>query len=290
MRAYHHERSQTPVFDDPLAASMLANYELAFFKHMVSAVFAKNHPELVTEDQQLNLDRALMSPPAISGVLSRSRFTEDRLEEAIGRGVSQYVLIGAGLDTFAFRRTDLSDRLQVFEIDHAVTQALKRSRLGEAGLTPPANLHFTPANFEQETIASALAKTVFDPGRPSFFGWHGVTMYLSSKAIAATLDSVRSIAAPGSELVFDYFDQSCFDPANQSQDVRSYFASVASLGEPFLSGFEPASLARELASHGFVLVEDLGPKELDERFFTGRGDGLRALEFGHLAHARVDQS
>lgn len=287
LRAHHCKRHEAKVFADTLAWELLTANERQFFNDIVITELEKNGPEHVTDDPVATLDRAVARYPVTALVVARSAVSEQRLGEAIARGVDQYVIVGAGMDTFAFREPELGKRVRVFEIDHPATQAFKRQRATEARLELPSHLYFAPADFERDSVASALASTPFEARRPSFFAWHGVTMYLTPTAISATLGSIRSVAAPGSEIVFDYFDEHAFDPAQRSKETNDLFDLVAGFGEPFVSGFAPKALPLELAKHGLSLVEDLGPEEQARRFFAGRNDGMRPLDIGRIAHARV---
>ena len=203
------------------------------------------------------------------------------------KGISQYVIVGAGLDTFALRRLDLRNRLRVFELDHPVTQTLKRNRLVQAALVPPPNLHFCPTDFERESVASSLSRSPHDPAIPTFFSWSDVAIYLTPEAISNTLKSIRSVAAPGSEIVMDYADSALFLPENQSPAMRAVFNRAQSFGEPFISGFDPRTSPEELAALGFELLEDLDREGQEARYFAGRADGRRPVEFAHFAHARL---
>jgi len=287
LRAYHCKRHEPKIFSDTRAWQLLTEDERQSFNEMLITELEKNRPEYVTGDPVATLDRAVAHYPATALVVARSAISEQRLKEAIARGVDQYVIVGAGMDTFALREPELCERVRVFEIDHPATQAFKRQRATEARFEAPSHLHFAPADFERDSVASALASTPFDARRPSFFAWHGVTMYLTHNAISSALDSIRRVAAPDSEIVFDYWDEYAFDPAKRSKETSDLFDLVASFGEPFVSGFEPKVLPSELAAHGFSLVEDIGPDEQARRFFAGRKDGMRPLEFARIAHARV---
>ena len=196
--------------------------------------------------------------PGGAHMLGRARYNEDKLSDAIDKGISQYVIVGAGLDTFALRRPDLQDRLRVFELDHPVTQVLKRDRLFQAALALPPHLHFCPTDFERESVGSSLSRSPFDPGVPTFFSWLGVTYYLTCEAISNTLTSIWTVAAPNSELVMDYADSAVLLPANQSPQIRDLFVRLQTIGEPLISGFNPRTLTEELAALGFELLEDLG--------------------------------
>jgi methyltransferase (TIGR00027 family) len=189
--------------------------------------------------------------------------------------VAQYVLVGAGLDTFAFRRTDVRDRLQVFELDHPQSQMIKRQRLASAGLEGPPNLHFGSVDFERESVSDALKRLPFRCDRPAVFAWLGVTMYLTRAAIEGTWQALRSVAAPGSELVFDFIDPGALSetaPAN----VRLMLERTRAVGEPIITGLDPKSLRGELGEAGWKLIEHLDSVEIQRRYFAARTDGYRA--------------
>jgi methyltransferase (TIGR00027 family) len=287
-RAYHHAHADPGILDDPLAALLLTPEDR---QRIESIVIERFCPDLAGAggDRAGALALAMQRSHNAAGsiVLTRARYTEDRLAEAMRGGLAQYVLIGAGLDTFAFRRPDLGDRLQVFEIDHPATQAFKRERLAKAGFAPPPHLHFAPADLERESVDAVLARLPYDATRPALFAWLGVLPYLTREAISETLRSIRRAAASGSELVFDYGDTASRRPENRSAGLRSVHEMTEGMGEPLISGFDPAELGSELSRFGFELIEDLGPKEQEARFFEGQADGLHAAEFIHVARARV---
>lgn len=268
-RAYHYAHDSPRVFEDFLAGTLITPEDRETMDKQWAPAVADSEPR---------------RPGA--HVLGRARYNEDKLSDAIDRGISQYVIVGAGLDTFALRRPDLQDRLRVFELDHPATQALKRDRLCQAALALPPHLHFCPTDFERESVGSSLSRSPFDPTVPTFFSWLGVTYYLTREAISNTLTSIGTVAAPTSELVMDYADSAVFLPANQSPQTRDLFVRLQSVGEPLISGFNPLTLTEELAAVGFELLEDLDAKAQEARYFAGRADGLRPVEFAHLAHAR----
>jgi methyltransferase (TIGR00027 family) len=221
-----------------------------------------------------------------AGVLVRQRYAEDELATAVKSGVGQYVILGAGLDSFAYRRPDLATLLRVFEVDHPATQQWKRARLRDLHVTFPDNLTFVPVDFEQHTLADGLHAVGHRPDLPTFFSWLGVTHYLTEEAVFTTLRYVASLA-PGSEIVFQYFlPEALFDDENRRL-LALWKARRASVGEPVLSQFEPTTLATRLQEFGFTQVWDVGPEELDARYFAGRTDGLRASPYSHLMKARV---
>jgi methyltransferase (TIGR00027 family) len=159
--------------------------------------------------------------------------------------------------------------------------------LAEAGFAEPPHLHFVAADLEQESVQAALARVPYDSGVRTFFAWPGVTMYLTRDAILGTLRSIRNVTVSGSELVFDYLEVDAFRPEKVSDRVRRVMEGARSLGEPMVSGFDPATLRSELASAGFHLVEDLSAADLEDRYFRNRTDGFHAPEHFHFVRAFV---
>ena len=288
-RAHHFANGAPWVFADPLASAIIGR-DRERIEDVLIAAAARFFPDEVPRGaaREVAIARVLGVSYGQGLVLSRARYTEDRLAALMQRtGVSQYVLVGAGLDTFALRRPDLRDRLRVFELDHPATQTDKRRRLREAGLALPPNLHFGAADLEREPVATVLLRLPYDPTRPALFAWLGVTMYLTRAAVLETLRSIRSVAAHGSEIVLDYFDAASLVAESQPPGLRMALELTRSQGEPIIFGFEPARLAAELESIGYEVVDDLGPPQQNERYFEVRADGLRVPEFLHIACARV---
>lgn len=197
----------------------------------------------------------------------------------------QYVLVGAGFDGFLLRQPAFARDVTIFEIDHPASQAMKRRHLDACGVTVPPNVRFVPADLGAEPLAGVLARCGFSRALPAFFSWLGVTIYLSPDANVATLRGIAASSAPASELVFTYVDQRAFD--DRSAEFARLRAGRAVSEEPWVSGFDPATLADELAALGLALVEDLGSPALRERFCTGRADGLSPGRAGHVARAEV---
>ena len=150
---------------------------------------------------------------AINNVISRARYTEETLEKAVRQGVKQYVILGAGMDTFAFRRPEMLEELEVFEVDHPATQEFKLNRLTELGWKHPAKLHFIPIDFTKESLVTALTRSSsYDPNVKSFFSWLGVTPYLTQEEVFATLRSIAEVAPAGSTSSFRLFRYRCIYP------------------------------------------------------------------------------
>lgn len=227
------------------------------------------------------------SRPIAAQVVMRARYCEDVLERAIARGVRQYVIVGAGLDSFALRRPELAGGLRVFELDHPASQAAKRAKLAGLAAPLPVNLEFVPVDFERATVAEALAGSTFDRGAPAFFSWLGTTHYLSAAAIFATLGSIGGSAADGSGIVFDYTVQGEGLSPEDRRELQQARRFVARRGEPFVSSFEPAALMAAVGTLGFRLVEDLDSDEQRRRYFAGRSDGLRPTVHTHVVHYEV---
>jgi methyltransferase (TIGR00027 family) len=240
----------------------------------------------VDGDRAATLANAIRTDTGTPLVLGRARYNEDLLETAIRNGVTQYVIVGAGFDTFALRRPDLRDRVQLFEIDHPTTQDLKRQRFRDAGLDNPTNVHYVQADFEVEGVADALVRSAYDPSRAAFFSWLGVISYLTRPAIEGTFLSIKRMAPRGSEIVFDYLTAMAFVPEHQSPALKLRFDRARAVGEPYLTGFEPSELASFLKPLGYELVEDLGQPQQTERFFRNRTDGICPVEYWHWAYAR----
>jgi methyltransferase (TIGR00027 family) len=205
-------------------------------------------------------------------IVARSRYAEDLLAQAVARGITQYVLLGAGLDTFAHRNP--YPNLCVFEVDHPATQQWKRELLRAGGLPSPANLVYAPMDFERHSLAEQLRHAGFDSAAPSFFAWLGVVPYLTREAFRATVHFVAA-QPPGSGLVFDYGQPREALPLREQLAHDSLAARVQLAGESFHLFFTPAKVAAELAA--FYDLEDLGSLELNERYFAHRSDGLRVM-------------
>ena len=216
-------------------------------------------------------------------IAARSRFAEDALRLAVGRGVGQLVILGAGLDTFAYRNPHPT--LRVFEVDHPATQAWKRERLAAAGIAVPSSLSFAAVDFERVGLAEGLASAGFDADAPVFFSWLGVVVYLSEDAIFETLGFIAGRPA-GSEVAFTYSDRPDAMQAAQARAYRARAAGVAALGEAWRTQFEPAALHARLRRLGFGEIEDLGPAEVAILYF-GAPAGTPQRKGGHLIRARV---
>jgi methyltransferase (TIGR00027 family) len=263
-RAAHQILDDPRILDDPLAMRIIG---------------AESESALRSNPARFNRSRSLRA-----FIVLRSRYAEDRLALAVQRGVRQYVILGAGLDSFPYRNPYSKSSLRVFEVDHPATQSWKRQRLIQTGIAIPDSLVFAPVDFEKQTLAEGLKKAGFRTDMPAFFSWLGVVVYLTSPSVMQTLEYVASLP-PESEIVFDYSP-----PASRMSDSQrighEWLAErVAAIGEPWITYFDPSVLASELPRLGFKHLEDFGPEAANRRYFKGRADGLRITGAGHLMKA-----
>jgi methyltransferase (TIGR00027 family) len=202
-------------------------------------------------------------------IAARSRIAEDALAAAVKRGARQLVVLGAGLDTTAYRALPSQD-LRIFEVDHPSTQAWKRERLHQAGIALPASLTFVPIDFERGTLTEGLGAASFDPAQQTFFSWLGVVPYLTDDAIFSTLGFVAGLPG-GAEVVFDYVNppDTMTEPGRRAMH-EALVARVAGVGEQLRNHFDTVVLHGRLKALGFDELEDVGWPEIAARFFPGR--------------------
>lgn len=256
IRRAAHQIADTPsVLDDPIALRLIGpGYENDMERAM--------HP--VGRDF-----RAFMA--------ARSRYAEDHLAQAVSTGVRQYVVLGAGLDTFAYRNP--FPHLRVFEVDFPATQEWKRSLLANAAIELPSNLTFVPLDFEHKTLADGLRESGVDLGASAFFSWLGVVPYLTLDAFRATVATIAKLPS-GSAVSFDYaFPRESLGPARREIFDR-LAARVASAGEPFRLFFMPDQLKSELREAGFHRIEQADHDALNALYFANRADGLKLSPVG----------
>jgi methyltransferase (TIGR00027 family) len=265
-RAAHQILERGNIFSDPLATRILGAAEVDAAIHR-----AQNDPSA----RRLRLFIAV-----------RTRFAEDTMRVAIKGGVRQVVILGAGLDTYAYRAS-LPDDLRVFEVDHPATQTWKRQRLAEVGIAIPRQLTYAPVSFEHESLADGIGGVGFDLTQRTFFTWLGVVPYLTPEAVYSTLGFIARLPA-GTHVVFDYSNPA--DPTDNDVEAtaarQSLAARVVSVGEPFRCFFETDVLHARLKDLGFCEIEDLGPEMILERYFGVRRISPRERG-GHLLHATV---
>jgi methyltransferase (TIGR00027 family) len=217
-------------------------------------------------------------------VVLRARFAEDRLAKAVARGVSQYVLLGAGLDTFAFRQPSWAKSLRIVEIDHPDTQGFKRAMLAQAHVEAPANLTFGVVDFERESLLEGLDRHGVSPSLPTFFSWLGVIMYLSEASIDRALRSIGAFSA-GSELVLSFLELRDGRSTPADRPSHPLAERVAAAGEPFLSYLSRADVEAKLLQAGFASVGFLTPEEAAALYFSPPSQDLQPPTSTGIAYA-----
>ena len=265
-RAAHQLMDRPPVFADPLALRILGRETAAELER----------------DPQYRAHR--ISDRYLRAFLAvRSRIAEDTLAELVRQGLRQYVILGAGLDTFAYRNP--WPDVRVWEVDHPATQGWKRERLAKAEIAIPSPEPFVAVDFGRQDLETELVAAGLDLTQPTFFSWLGVAPYLERPAIDAIFGFVAKAAASGGGIVLDYF----VPPHTQPLIIRILLAvrrrRLRQIGEPWRSYFDPAELAAQLRTLGFRDVTDFTPDMMNERYFAGRDDGLKVGTVGHVMRA-----
>lgn len=266
-RASHQLIDRPPVFTDPLASVLLSD---------------EVKGQLARDPWYRN--RGIAASTLRAFIAVRSRIAEDALAAAHAAGVRQYVLLGAGLDTFACR--DPFPGLRIFEVDHPATQAWKVARLRVAEVTPAAGTAFVPVDFERDSLAERMGEAGFDPALPTAISWLGVVPYLELSAILGTLAWSASVVGGEGHIVFDYGARPRWWELRRRLALWGLARRVAAAGEPFRTTFPPAALHAHLRAVGLGRIDDLGSAEINARYFQGREDGLRLRGGGHVMIAR----
>ena len=259
VRASHRRWNPAPIFSDQYAIDLVTP-----FWRLVANNWLLN---------RLVVDVLLRTlKPTHTVIILRIRYAEDRLHEAIASGVQQYVILGAGLDTFALRHRQLAHRLRIYEVDHPASQEMKRERLGRVGGSLPSNLRFVPVDFETDRLDDALIRAGFDREAPAFFSWLGVTVYLTKEAVTDTLGQIAAVAAPGSRIVLDYRYPRHLVPDAWLAFVEKMDRFVERRGEPMLSEYGPEEINAEMKRAGFVTLDHVSPAEQVLRYLQERRD------------------
>ena len=276
-RAFHTENEDHPVFTDYLAKELMTAEEYAAVQGYILGGAQFFEPEIGSAAwEPKELVRKIVNTHIAPSPLCRSVYTEQALKTAVLTGTKQYVILGAGLDTFAFREKEFLSKHKVFEVDRSAMQADKRERIVRAGWTVPDNLTFAPVDFAKDSLTERLTAAGFDPSVKSFFSWLGVTYYLSAESIDKTLSELSSLCADGSTLVFDYPDENFFDAPEKR--VQNTVMMAKAGGEPMQSAFSYPELEKLLEKHGFLIYELLTPDEIQRDIIGKAGADLKAFE------------
>ncbi|WOH49770.1 SAM-dependent methyltransferase [Bradyrhizobium sp. sBnM-33] len=261
LRAAHQVLDNASILVDPLALRILG------------------------DDIEISLDhaRAHTSGPRLRWfIAARSRIAEDALNAAVEAGTAQLVVLGAGLETLAYRTT-LAHRLRIFEVDHPAMQASKRKMLATAAIAVPQSLAYVAVDFERDRLSEKLEAAGFDAGKRSFFSWLGVVPYLTEPAIFSTLGYIAQLRG-GAEVVFDYVNpMASIAPAGRAAH-QALAERVAAMGERIQSYFDTAPLGEKMRAAGFRQTRDIGPAELANLFFPD-AERSAPTRGGHIMHA-----
>ena len=276
-RAFHTENETHPVLKDALARKLMTAEEYDAVKGYIlsGAKFFEPDSDPSTSEPG-ELLRGLVNTHIAPSPLCRSAYTERKSENAVRTGTKQYVILGAGLDTFAFREKEQLSGCRVFEVDHPLTQADKKERIARAGWAIPQNLTFVPVDLTKDSLTDILPASGFDKSSKAFFSWLGVTYYLSEKAICKTLAELSSLCTGGSGLVFDYPDEGFFNASERR--VQNTVMMAQTGGEPMRSAFSYNELERLLNKYGFAIGELLTPDDIQKRIIDAAGADIKAFE------------
>ena len=276
-RAYHSQNSNEILFDDSMARALMTDEEYSMMRqYIISGIdfFAPDKKDSFGDDEEML--RWIVETQLAPTPLARAKFCDDSLKTAVMTGTEQYVILGAGLDTFAWRESELMQKLSVFEVDHPLTQKDKKQRLERAKLDMRENLHFVPVDFTKDNLRDRLAENGFDENKKTFFSWLGVSYYLSQDEIGGFLENLSSFAADGSTLLFDYADENLF--TSDVRRVQNMLAMAQAGGEPMKSCFSYGCLEKLLSKYNFLIYEFLSTNDIQEKYFGNRADFLTAFE------------
>lgn len=276
-RAYHSQNSNEILFNDSMARALMTDEEYSMMRqYIISGIdfFAPDKKDSFADDEEIL--RWIVETQLAPTPLARAKFCEESLKTAVMTGTEQYVILGAGLDTFAWRERELMQKLSVFEVDHPLTQEDKKQRLERAKLEIRENLRFVPVDFTKDNLRDKLVESGFDENKKTFFSWLGVSYYLSQDEISGFLENLSSFAADGSTLLFDYADENLF--TSDVRRVQNMLAMAQAGGEPMKSCFSYEHLEKLLSKYNFLIYEFLSTNDIQEKYFGNRTDFLTAFE------------
>ncbi|MGN1101592.1 MAG: class I SAM-dependent methyltransferase [Huintestinicola sp.] len=267
-RAYHFKTEKHPVFADSAAEKLMTAEEYEDIAKYVRGGIDFFAPELAGKLSDSETLGYIVSTQLAPTPLARAAFCEESLKTAAMTGTEQYVIIGAGYDTFALREKAFVSEHAVFEVDHPLTRADKLERIKRSGLSYNDNVKFVPVDLSSEDMSEKLLASGFDRTKKTFFSWLGVSYYLSQEEICRTFQGIAALCSEGSSLVFDFGDEGLFDSADRR--IKNMLAMAMASGEPMKSSFDKLTLAHLLEKHGFLIYELLAPADIEERYFGGR--------------------
>ncbi|MGE7690387.1 class I SAM-dependent methyltransferase [Lysinibacillus sp. NPDC097214] len=285
-RAYHSQFDTPKIFNDYLVKELITQKEFHDIQtNMVQGIqfFNKEIAEKLkgqTEEQLKWIVQTQLSPTP----LARAAYCEKVLLNEIMLGLQQYVILGAGLDTFSLRHSELENTLEIFEIDHPATQEFKKKRLTEVDIKLPSNVHYVSMDFTKKFAYQNLIDNGFD-NKKTFFSLLGVSYYLTKEETSSLLDHLFATVPSGSSIVLDYADEKLFEEKGISNRVDNMVKMAAASGEPMKSCFTYEEIEKMLENSGLLIYEHLTPDTLNELYFDNRKDYLTAFETIHYIHA-----
>lgn len=281
LRGFHFEHGEDPLFDDSYALRLIPDDRLS----MIEQGFIQALPSQVSRDNPAEIDaaisRMIQGMPTTSQVLSRARFAEQRVDAFISEGGLQYVILGAGLDSFSLRRSQ-EGPLMVYEIDAKETQEFKKEQVIRVHKALPRNTEYIPADFSKSPLEEILRDSSFDAERRSCISALGLLMYLSEENVEGLFHSFAEICSPGSIIVFDYFDEDTFDTSKSSSAFQRMLEQSKFTGEEFRSLFSLDELRAVCENLSFSIEEHLSPDDIDAAYFADRSDDYHACEHVHF--------
>jgi methyltransferase (TIGR00027 family) len=266
LRAVHERFDDPPlIFNDHVAYQLLPGYLRRYIRSRALIPTALSRAFRLRDPAGLAMR---------AQIVVRARYAEDCLAQARDDGARRYIVLGAGLDTFALRQTQPA--IDVIEIDHPATQRWKQRLLQQRGINAPAELRFLAVDFEH----TSLEETWIAGNNPDFISWLGTTYYLSREGLQNTLRALAELTVPGSQLVCDYW---CERPGNTLNPLLlGTRIAVATQGEPMRSFFKPGEIEELAVAAGWSVLENVSPDEQNQRFLAQRKDGLRVPSFAYL--------
>ncbi|MBU7592949.1 class I SAM-dependent methyltransferase [Metabacillus halosaccharovorans] len=287
-RAYHSKYDTPKIFDDFIANNLISKEEFSSISNnMINGIefFNKDIGQRYKDDPKEVLKwitQVQLSPTTIA----RSAYCEKVLLNEIKLGVQQYMILGAGLDTFCFRYPELKNRLEIFEIDHPATQEFKKKKLANSKLNIPSNLHFVSMDFTTKFSYQDLFDAGFNnANKKTFFSLLGVTYYLSKEENANLISHLFANIPSGSSIVLDYADEKLFEERGMFNRVENMLKLATASGEPMKSSFTYNEIENMLEKSGLLIYEHLTPTTINELYFRNRTDYLTAFETIHFIHA-----
>ncbi|GLV64748.1 S-adenosyl-L-methionine-dependent methyltransferase [Bacillus mycoides] len=285
-RAYHSQFDNPKIFDDYIAKEFISPKErneietnmvqgIHFFNKDIAEQFQGDPKEILKWITQVQL-----SPTP----LARAAYCERVLLHEITLGAKQYVILGAGLDTFSFRHKELENKIEVFEVDHPSTQQFKKERIKEAELEIPNNLHFVSMDFTKGFSDEQLRNEGFE-NKKTFYSLLGVTYYLTKEELSSLIECLFEMVPAGSSIVFDYPDENLFTEKGLSNRVENMVKMAAVGGEPMKSCYSYCEMEALLEKSGLLIYEHLSPEDINKLYFEGRNDYLKAFETVQYMHA-----